>query len=70
MKMTSEMVKSAWASIGYFLYYLDPDIQRIARRLEHLHLKILKKKQSEVFNHSCCLPSYGLNSTSVVLLQG
>ena len=40
------MVKSAWASIGYFLH-LDPDIGKIARRLE------LEKKQSAVFNQIC-----------------
>ena len=38
--MTSEMVESSWASIGYFLYQLNPDI----KRLECLHLKILKKE--------------------------
>ena len=50
--MTSEMVKSAWANIGFFLHHLDPEIQRIVRRLEHLHLKIIKKKQSVVFNRT------------------
>ena len=44
------MVESAWAAIGYFLLHLDPDIRRIARRLEHLHLKILKKKPFALFN--------------------
>ena len=39
--MTSEMVESTWATIGYFLYQLDPDIRRVVRRLEYLHLKIL-----------------------------
>ena len=56
--MTSEMVESAWASIGYFLHQLDQDI----RRLEHLQLKILKKKESMVFNQTCLdndlLPKY------------
>ena len=51
--MTCKIVESAWASIGYFLQYLDPDIGRIARRLERRHLKILKKKQSTVFNQTC-----------------
>ena len=45
-KITNKMVESAWASIGYFLHHLDPDIRRIASRLKRLHLKILKKKQS------------------------
>ncbi len=51
--MTSEMVKSAWANIGFFLYQLDPEVRRLVRRLERLHLKILKKKQSTVFNETC-----------------
>ena len=60
--MTSEMVKSAWANIGFFLYQLDPEVRRRVRRLEPLHLKILKKKQSTVFNQTCLdydlLPTY------------
>ena len=47
--MTSEMVESAWANIGGFLH-LDPEIRRIVRRFERLHLKIIKKMQSVVFN--------------------
>ena len=42
--MTKEMVESAWAKIGYFLNQLDPDIRRLMRKLERLHLKILNKK--------------------------
>ena len=38
-------IENTWANIGYFLYKLDPDIRRLVRRLEPLHLKILKKKQ-------------------------
>ena len=34
---------NAWANIRYFLYQLDPDLRRLARRLERLHLKILKR---------------------------
>ena len=60
--MTSEMVESTWACIGFFLQHLDPDIRKITRRLVHLHLKILKKKQSVVFNRTCLdndlLPKY------------
>ena len=33
MKMTKEIVESALANIGYFLYQLDPDIRRLVRRL-------------------------------------
>ena len=44
--MTSEMVERAWTNIGFFLYQLNPDVRRLVRRLECLHLKILKKKQS------------------------
>ena len=50
--MTSEMIKSARANIGHFLYQLDPEIWRLVKELEHLHLKILQKKQSEVFNET------------------
>ena len=39
--------------MGYFLYHLDPDIRKIRRRLERLHLKILKRKQAVVFNQTC-----------------
>ena len=42
--------ESAWANIGFFLYQLDPNVRRLVRRLERLHLKILKKKESTVFN--------------------
>ena len=49
--MTSEKVESVWACIGYFLYQLHPDMRRLVRNLERLYLKILKKKQSAVFNH-------------------
>ena len=56
--MTSEMGKSSWANIGYFLYQLDPEV----RRLERLHMKILKKKLSTIFNQACLdndlLPRY------------
>ncbi len=34
LKMTSEMVKSAWASIGYFLHHFDLDIRKIMKRIE------------------------------------
>ena len=48
--MTSEMVESASANIGFFLYQLDRDMKRLVRRLKRLHLKILKKKQSTKFH--------------------
>ena len=51
--MTSEMAKSAGNNIGFFLYELDPEVRRLERRLEHLQLKILKKKQSTVFDQTC-----------------
>ena len=42
--------------------WCDPDIRKITRRLEHLHLKIWKRKQSVVFNSTCLdndlLPKY------------
>ena len=44
--MTSEIVNSAWANIEFFVYQRD----LVVRRLKCLHLKILKKKQSLVFN--------------------
>ena len=40
------------ANIGFFLYQLDPEERRLVRRLELLHLKNLKKKQSVVFNQT------------------
>ena len=56
------MVERAWASMGHFLHHLDPNIRKITRRLDSLHLKILKKKQSAVFNRTCLdndlLPKY------------
>ena len=49
-------------SIEYFLHHLNPDIRKITRRLKHFHLKILKKKQSAIFNQTCLdnnlLPKY------------
>ena len=39
-KMTGEMIESAGANIGFFLYQVDPDIIRLVRRLEGFHLKI------------------------------
>ena len=47
-KKTSEMVENVLADIRFFIRHLDPDIKRIASRLERL--KILKKKQYVVFN--------------------
>ena len=37
--LTNEMIESAWANIGFFLYQLDPELRRLVRRLERLHLK-------------------------------
>ena len=60
--MTSEMVESAWATGRFFLYQLDIEDRRLLRRFEHLHLIILKKKQSVLFNQTCLdnnlLPKY------------
>ena len=47
--MISEMVTSAYNNIGFFLYQLGPNVKRVVRRLERLHLKILKKKRLAVF---------------------
>ena len=45
------MVESGWVkNKGQFLYPLDPDVRKITKRLERLHLKIINKKYSEVFN--------------------
>ena len=49
-KMTSGMVERAWANIGFFLYQLDPEVRRLVRRLERVHLLIFKKKLSAVSN--------------------
>ena len=38
---------------GFFLYQMEPEVRRLVRRLERLHLKILKKKQFVVFNQTC-----------------
>ena len=43
-KITSEMIESTGANIGFFFYQLDSEERRLVRRLERLHLKILKKK--------------------------
>ena len=47
------MVENTRASTGNFLYHLNPDLRKIIRRLERLHLKILKRKYSAVFNRTC-----------------
>ena len=63
-KMTSVVVKSAWPSKRNFLHHLDPEIRKMARRNERLHLKLLTMTQSEVFNQTCLdkdlLPKYKL----------
>ena len=68
-KMTTKMMESTWANIGFFLYQHDPDIRRLVRRLECLYLKILKKKQSTVFNQTCLdndlLPKYTIAWTAI-----
>ena len=38
--MTSEMIESDWLSIRYLLRQRDSEIRKMARRLEHSHLKI------------------------------
>ena len=52
-RMTSEMVESVWANIGFFLSQLHSEVWIQVRRLERLHLKIFKKKLSTVFNKTC-----------------
>ena len=42
--MTTVMVESAWANIGFIILQLEPEVRRLERRGEHLHLKIYKKK--------------------------
>ena len=49
-KLIGEMVECTGANIGYFIYQLDPDVRRLVKRLERLHSKILKRKQSALFN--------------------
>ena len=60
--MASKIVESAWANMGLFLHHLATEIRRIERRFECLHLKIIKKRQSVVFNRTCLdnnfLPKY------------
>ena len=60
--MTSKMFESTWVNIGFFLYQFDPEVRRLMGRIGCLHLKILKKKQSSVFNQTCLdndlLPKY------------
>ena len=62
--MTSKMVKSAWASMGHFLHNLNFDVKKIIEKHEHLHLKILKRKYSEIFYRTC------LNNDSLPKLVG
>ena len=64
--MTSKMVERVWANIGYILYQIGLDSMRgLVRRLERLHLKFFKKKQSVVFNQTCLnndlLPNYTIS---------
>ena len=71
--MTNKMVESTWASMGYFLHHRDTDIRKITRKFEYLHLKILKRKQSVVFNWTCIniykfeLQRYVLNTPFVTV---
>ena len=56
-------LKIKWSkALGFFLCQLNPEVRRLVRRLECLHLKILKKKQSAVFKQTCLdnelLPKY------------
>ena len=37
-------------NIGFILYQINPEVRKLVRRLERLHLNILKKKQFTVFN--------------------
>ena len=39
--------------MGHFLHHLNPDIRKMIRRLECLHLMILKRKYSPVFHRTC-----------------
>ena len=45
-QLISTIVERVWARMGYFLHHLDPDIRKMIRKLERLHLKILKRKLS------------------------
>ena len=62
--LTIEMIENTWASMGYFLHHLEPDIRNVTRRLGRPYLKILKRKLSVVFNQTCIdydlLPKYRL----------
>ena len=49
LKVTNEMVESGWASMKHFLHHLDPDVRKITRRLELLHLE---RKRPAVFNRT------------------
>ena len=40
-KMTSEMVESVWANIGFFRYQLDTEVRSLMRRLERLQGGVL-----------------------------
>ena len=51
--MTGEMFESVWVNIGFFLHHPDPKLRRIVKRRERLHLEIIKKTQSMVFNRTC-----------------
>ena len=49
--MTREVVESDWANIGFFSPPSRPG--RMVRRLERLHVKILKERQFVVINRTC-----------------
>ena len=48
-KMTSEMIKSAWANKGFFLYQLDPD--KVSEMTNVFTKRFLKK--IVLFNQTC-----------------
>ena len=35
--------------MGHFLHYLDPNIQKESRRIEHLNMKIIQKEYIYIY---------------------
>ena len=58
----------AWNSMEYFLHHHNQDVRKITKRLERLHLEILKRKQSAFFNRTCLDNNLPLKSLKYIYI--
>ena len=61
------MVERTWANKRFFLAQLDPEVRKLVRTFDRLHVKILETKQFAVSNQSCLdndlLPKYTITGS-------